>query len=237
MSKRPDYLNLPFSEAVKYFKDKVNIPTEKWEDFQNQQHDFAFTIAGLTRADLLEDARYLVNRGVEKGTSFEEFQNQFRRLIVRKGWNPKPLPAGPEDYRLRIIFETNIRRSYSAGRYQQLNDPDILRSRPYRIWKHGDSPNPRDNHLALDGKVFPANSPFWEIASPSCAFGCKCRVFSLSERDLFRLGKEVEEPPDPNSIAEDGFRGAAGSTPKSERQRILARAKKRLSPKLRQKVR
>ncbi len=104
------------------------------------------------------------------------------------------------------------------------------------MWRHGDSPNPRDNHLGLDGKVFPANHPFWEIAHPSCAYGCKCRAFSLSEKDMQRMGKTISEPPDGNAIAESGFRRAAGTTPQNEQKRIIKQGVKKLSPELRKRV-
>ncbi len=230
--KRPEYLDLPFDEAIKYFRNKIPIPTENWRQFEAEQHDFAFTIAGLTKASLLDDARYLVDRGIAEGASFDEFKKDFRKLIERRGWTPTPLPAGPKDYRLRIIYETNIRRAYSAGRYKQLNDPDILKSRPYRMWSHGDSRNPRETHIALDGKVFDATDKFWEVAHPSCAYGCKCRAYSLSEKDLKRMGKKVEAPPDPYTVAEKGFQRAAGTTPVQERKEILKRGVQNLSPDL-----
>lgn len=230
MAPTPEYLRMPFKQALEYFKSKAVFPTENSKQFMAEHHDMAFTVAGLTRADLLEDTRWLIEQAIEQGNDLEVFKKQFKKLVARKGWEPG-------GHRQRILFETSVRRAHSAGRYQQMNDPELMKRRPHRMWRHGSSPEPRPNHLALDGKVFKADEPFWETAYPMCAYGCKCSALSLSERDLKRMGKKVETPPDPKTIAEPGFQRAAGSAPKTERKQILRDGLSRLSPELQAKVR
>ncbi|WP_099066503.1 phage minor head protein [Nostoc linckia] len=155
------WLSQPFKEAIAYFRKKVIIPTQRWDEFTAQNHDFAFTVAGLTKADLLEDVRWLVDKAISEGNDYETFKSQFRRLIGRKGWHPN-------DKRIYTILDTNSRRAYAAGRYEQATNPDMLQRRPYWVWKHRDSVVPRPNHLALDNKAIAANHPFWKVALPSC---------------------------------------------------------------------
>ena len=237
MPRIPEYLRLPPTEAVDYFRQKVPMPTEEWDQFEAEQHDFAYTVAGLTRADLLSAMQWLIGQALSEGNSFETFNNQFDRLVARRGWQPDPLPAGPADWRMRIIFETPLRRAYSAGRFVQMRSPEVIARRKFWQWKHGDSSqDPRPNHLALHNKVFPADSPFWDVAFPSCAYGCKCRAFSLRERQVEAMGLRVETPPDPYTIAEEGFQRAPGTTPQEERQEVLQRGIDRLSPALREQV-
>lgn len=236
MPRIPDYLKLTPQEAVAYFRQKVAIPTERWDQFEAEQHDFAYTIAGLTQADILEDMRWLIGQAISEGNSFETFLKQFDRLVGRKGWQPEPLPAGPADWRMRIVFETPIRRAYGAGRREQQLDPEVIKQRPYLEWIHGDSPQPRPTHLALHHKIFEATDPGLDVAYPPCAFGCKCRMLSRSRRQVERLGLKVERFPDPETIAEPGFRQAPGSTPDQDRQQVLKQGLNRLSPDLRQQV-
>jgi hypothetical protein len=236
MSRIPEYLNLPPREAIEYFRSKVNLPTESWEQLEAEQHDLAYTIAGLTRADLLESMRFLIDQSLSEGNSFETFIEQFDRLVARRGWHPDPLPAGPADWRMRVIFETPVRRALSAGRFSQQRDPDVQRLRPYLQWSHGDSPSPRPNHLALHRQVFRVDDPFWLVAYPMCDYGCKCRAHSLKERNLKEMGLQVGTPPDPLTIAGPGFRRAAGTTPKAEQQAVLNQGIERLSPSLRSQV-
>jgi len=237
MPPTPDYLKLLPKEALEYFRKKLSVPTENWKQFDASQHDFAYTIAGLTRADLLESMRWLIEQAIAEGYSFETFNKQFKRLVRRRGWTPEPLPAGPSDWRMRIIFETPIRRSYGAGRLIQMRDPDVLSKRPYWMWKHGDSPSPRMHHLELHNQVFRADDPFWEMAYPPCGYGCKCRAFSIGDRHLAARGLSVGMPPDPSTVAQKGFRRAPGTTPESERQEVLEQGISRLSPELAEEVR
>ncbi len=62
-------------------------------------------------------------------------------------------------------------------------------SRPYWEYRHGDSAVPRPEHLAWDGLILPADDPWWQTHYPPNGWGCKCKVFALSARDLKRMGK------------------------------------------------
>ncbi len=233
MPRVPDWLKQPFAEALEHQKEKVALPADTVSGLEAEYHDFAFVVSGLTRADLVSDMKWLTEKAIEEGMSFEDFQRQFDRLIGRKGWQPGNTEKA-KSTRLYTILDTNVRRSHAAGRIRQARDPELLNRRPYWMWKWRDSVQPRPNHQALDGKVFLASDRFWDIATPPCAFGCRCSFFALSERDLRRMGKTVEQPPDPNTIAEPGFRRAPGTAPVEERQEILSKGLARQSPEVRQ---
>jgi hypothetical protein len=230
-AKVPAWLSQPFKEAIAYFRKKIVIPTQRWDEFTAQNHDFAFTVSGLTKADLLEDVRWLVDKAISEGNDHETFKNQFKRLIGRKGWQPN-------DKRIYTILDTNSRRAYAAGRYEQATNPEILQSRPYWVWKHRDSVVPRPNHLALDNKAIAANHPFWKVATPACAFGCRCSFFSANERLLNRIGAQIlANPPDPKTIADPSFQRAPGLDPEADRQDVLEQGLARLSPDIAEQMR
>ena len=235
---KPDFLKLPFKEQIEYFRSKVPVTTERWNELTDEEYEYAFTIAGLTKADLLVDAKLLVDRAIADGMSLEDFQKQFKRSIGRRGW----MEEANKPARTRVIYETNLARSYAAGRYQQQTDPEVLDERPYWMWRHR-TPDPamggqpRPEHKALDGKILPADDPFWKVAYPSCAFGCRCGVFSVSEDYMKRKGLSVSRFPDPKTIADPGFRKAPGSGTDVERKQVLQQKMKTLPPELQAKVR
>lgn len=41
-------------------------------------------------------------------------------------------------------------------------------------WTRSRSANPRDQHLAYAGNVWPMDDPFWNTNQPGCVYGCKC---------------------------------------------------------------
>jgi hypothetical protein len=57
-----------------------------------------------------------------------------------------------EAWRTKVIWATNLRSSYAAGRWSQLTDPDLLARRPYWKYVHSESVlHPRPQHLAWNG--------------------------------------------------------------------------------------
>jgi len=189
---------LPFTEAIAYFRKKLNIPTETWQDIWQEEHDIAFVVAGATKADLLDDLRQAVEKAIAEGTTRDEFRKDFDQIVEKHGWSYK----GDRNWRTDVIYGTNLRVAYAAGRYEQMTEPSVVQARPYWMWMHGDSPHPRPLHKALDGKVFPANSEFWNTMYPPSGWGCRCQAVSLSQRDVDRRGGVVEHPPKVGELLE-----------------------------------
>jgi len=185
------YRTLGFAQAIEFLRGKANVPTERWDDMLAEEHDWAFVVAGAAKAQLLADLRAEVERAIggdgEGGEAItrEEFTKNFEQIATNHGWNFK----GGRDWRANTIYGTNLATAYAAGRWEQQHDPDVLASRPYLQWVHSDAPHARPEHLALDGQVFAADDPFWDTMYPPTDWGCGCRVVSLSDRDLARLGK------------------------------------------------
>lgn len=233
----PDWLDLPFTEQLDYFRSKLPLPTEQWNELSDIEQDIAFTLAQVTKADLLVDAKKLVERAIASGMSLDEFKAQFAELMQRQGWTKEF-----NDSRIRTIYDTNLRRSYAAGRYAQMKEPELLETRPYWMWRHRTpDPNfggqPRPEHKALNNKVFPADHSFWKVAFPACAWGCRCTAFAVSEGYIRRKGLKIGNPPNPKNIADPGFRVAPGSVPEQEREQIIEQKLASLPQKLAQKLR
>jgi len=184
--------NLSFDEAIAFFKGKLKIPTLRWDDLWKGMHARGFMVAGATEESLLTDFHNAILKAQTDGMTLAQFRKNFDDIVARHGWVYK----GGRNWRSRVIFDTNIRTAYSAGRYKQMTDPDVLKARPYWEYRHSGSANPRPEHLAWDGLVLPADDPWWDDHYPPNGWGCKCKVFAVSERDLDREGKTVGNAPD-----------------------------------------
>lgn len=183
--------SLPFQEQIDYFKGKTNLPTRAWTDIYAAEHNWAFVVAGTTRRDLLADMRGAVEKAITTGGTLEQFRKDFDKIVSQHGWEYN----GSRGWRSRIIFETNLRQSYNAGREAQMADPELRKRRPYGLYRHGDSANPRPHHLAWDGTVLPLDDPWWSTHSPQNGWGCKCKKFMLSKRDVERQGLKIGPSP------------------------------------------
>ena len=187
------YGSLPFEGAIRFFRQKVRLPTRAWTDIQHGMHARAFVIAGATKDELLADFQGAIDKAIAQGTTLDQFRRQFDGIVVKHGWEYN----GGRNWRSRVIYETNIRTAYMAARYEQMTHPDVLKARPFWEYRHGDSLVPRPMHLAWDRLVLPASSPWWQTHWPPNGWGCKCKVFALNRRDLEKMGKSApdEAPP------------------------------------------
>lgn len=186
---------LPFVEQESFFKNKLNIPTQKWTDLWKDQHAKGFMIAGAYKADLLADFRAAVDKAISQGITLEDFRKDFDSIISRHGWSYK----GGRNWRSEVIYSTNIRTSYAAGRWQQLQDPEVRKFYGYLTYRHGDSRIPRPHHLAWDGITLPADNPWWKTHYVPNGWGCKCKIFAATKEDFERAkaAGKGEAPPSP----------------------------------------
>ena len=132
---------LPFQEQIAFFRQKLNLPTQRWDDIWQSAHDRAFIVAGAQKADLLADLRDAVGGYFERGDTIADFRKNFERIVAERGWTgwTGEGSKGGRAWRTRVIYTTNVASSYAAGRYQQLTDPELLAERPYWRYVHNDS--------------------------------------------------------------------------------------------------
>lgn len=222
----PAWLKQEFREAIRYFNGKINLPRASYRGLSARYHDWAFSVAQMTRADLLDATRWLLERAMTEGTSFDQFARDFERLIGRRGWSAT-------GHRIYTIFDTNIRGAHGAGRFEQMTDPEVLYVAPYWIWRWRDSPNPREEHKKLHNVAIPADHPFWRSLRIPAGYGCRCSAMSVTEDYVRRNGITVMlDPPDPHTIADPGFREpfSTGTAPSFQDRKIIKERMKRYSP-------
>jgi hypothetical protein len=175
--------NKPFQEQVDFFKQKLNLPTERYDDILKAAHDRAFVVAGAAKADLLADLRNAVDNAIANGKSIQWFRKNFADIVRKngwEGWTGSDTAAG-RDWRARVIYQTNLSTSYAAGRWAQLNDPDLLKIMPFWKYVHNDTVrHPRELHLAWSGMVLRHDDPWWHTHFPPNGWGCRCRVTAVS---------------------------------------------------------
>ena len=161
------YGTVPFAEQIEFFRRKRNVLTESWLDLWESEHDTAFMVAGANRDDLVADFARAIEKAAADGATLEEFRRDFDRIVSIYGWDYK----GGRNWRSRVIYETNLRQSYNAGRWKQLQD--LKKVRPWWRYRHSDAvEHPRPEHEAWDGMILHCDDPWWQ--------------FSVSDRALRR---------------------------------------------------
>lgn len=186
-------LKAPWATQLEFFRQKLNLPAETWDAILKEAHDRAVIVAGVTRADLLDDLRQTVERVIAEGKSIGWFRKNFDAIVRQYGWDY----TGSRNWRTRVIYQTNLQTSYHAGRYQQLTDPELLSVKPYWVYHHGHPITPRPEHLSWDGMALPASDPWWKTHYTPNGFGCTCWVSAASESEIERKNyRLLEQAPD-----------------------------------------
>lgn len=175
---------LSFQEQIEFYRRKRNVLTESYMDVWESEHDTAFMVAGANRDDMLADFQQSIQRAIADGATLTEFRQDFDRIVATYGWDY----TGGRNWRSRVIYETNLRQSYNAGRWAQLMK--LSKVRPFWRYNHSDAvQHPRPLHVSWDGLVLRFDDAWWLTHFPANGWGCQCYVDALSQQDLKDLGK------------------------------------------------
>lgn len=183
------YGGVPFQDAIDYFRGKLNIPSRRWDEMLGDIHARAFTVAGATKAELLDDLRKSVDDAIANGISITDFRKQFDEAVAKHGWSYK----GSRGWRTRVIYDNNLASAFAAGKWQQIQE--TRDSRPYLQYVTAGDSRVRPEHAAWDGKVLPVDDPWWDTHYPPNGWNCRCTVRTLSQGQMEREGLTASEAP------------------------------------------
>lgn len=189
-----------YKEAVKYWRTRQPRREQDLEKLTDENADLAFTLAGVTQLDLVTQVWEALDRAIENGTSFGDFKKQVSEDLA-DAW------GGEEPYRVENIFRTNVQTAYNAGRWEQMQDPEVQELRPYNRFVAV-----LDNRTTvlicrpLADTVLPADDPWWKSHWPPLHFACRSTVLPLTTDQGAEIGFTKKTPP---TQAAPGF----GATP------------------------
>ncbi len=189
---------LPFQEQIYFFRQKINLPTERYDDITGAAHDRMFVVAGAKTADLVDDLRKTIDQSIAEGKSLGWYRKNWEAITAKHGWTDY---TGHEsqarrDWRTRVTYQTNMSVSYAAGRWEQLHDPDLVMMMPYLTYVHHDNRHPRPIHVSWNGFTAPRDHDFWKThAVPNDHF-CHCSLEAADEADYAKAkASGKHEPP------------------------------------------
>ncbi len=89
-----DFSKLPFDEAIEFFRQKVNLPTEKWTDIMDGMHSRGFVVAGAMKDELLSDLKIAIDKAIAEGTTINDFRKSFDDTVKKMDGAIKEGEAG-----------------------------------------------------------------------------------------------------------------------------------------------
>lgn len=194
---------LPPREAIDHFRSKGFRTGFAWQDVWQTEHAKAFTVAKAMQLDVLEDIRGAVDQALAEGTTLDTFIKDLEPKLKAKGWWGKERMVDPltgkervvqlgSPRRLETIFNVNLRTSYAAGRWDQIQRTKRLR--PFLRYVAVQDRRTRPEHAEWHGTILPVDHEWWLSHYPPNGWNCRCTVRQLSARDAERLGGVSEAP-------------------------------------------
>lgn len=183
------------AEVYDYLKSKGLKLTFNYDELLKEAHDKAFTVAKITRADLLNDIHESLIKAMKSGENFKTWKENIIPTLQKKGWFGEKEIVNPttgevkkvviDSRRLKTIYSTNMRVTYQKYRYKQMMELPLS---TYWMYRSALLETTRDSHRKLHGTVLPRDNVFWNTNYPPNDWNCKCTVTAHSKRDLERRG-------------------------------------------------
>jgi len=186
--------------AVRFLESKGYAITWDWHEMLDEARARAFTVAKVTRIDMLQDIRAALGKSLKDGLTLRDFQKSLTPLLQAKGWWGKQIivdSAGNAEVvqlgsprRLKTIYQTNLQSAYMAGRYQAMKAS--ADSHPYWQYVSVLDGKTRPSHRAMNGRIFRHDDGLWNTSFPPNGFNCRCRARPMSEFSVAREGRAPE---------------------------------------------
>ncbi len=216
--------------AIDYLNNKGYQLSFNYDELAPIAHHNSFTVAKVTRLDLLHDIFNSIDDAAKNGKGFEQWQDELKPTLKRKGWWGKQEITDPKtgevkevyigSRRLRTIYQTNMRVAYNVQRNQSQRQ---LTTSVYWRYRSMMLPTTRAEHAQIHGTVLHRDDPFWSTNYPPNGWGCQCKVQAYSQKQLDKRGIKVSEHA-PESIADKDWRYDIGAGSRLARLNKMALA-------------
>ncbi len=181
-----DQGRMTYEKALEYFESKLALKPSEFFKLRAKYKALAFTVSRYSSATVLKQFQDTLGSAIKDGTTMEQFRSDMNGWLAERGYQ------GMTPYQAENVFRTNVQTAYSVGSYEEMTKPAVMKARPYWMYDAVDDNQTRKTHRAMDGRVYPANSPVWEIWYPPNGYKCRCSVVSLTEAQVKSMGLKVE---------------------------------------------
>ena len=173
-------MGLPPERAIEYFRSRGQRVSADWRQTADAVRAGAFSVAGVTRADVLQDIRESMDRAIAEGITYSDWRRALDPKLAAKGWlgsNVTNMETGEitrrrglKPWHLETIFRTNARAAYMAGRRKEMLEN--AERRPYWRYSAVLDRRTRPRHRSLNGRIFRYDDAAWQVLFPPNGYNC-----------------------------------------------------------------
>lgn len=174
-----------FKEAVRFLKKKTPLTASEYKTLDDECRAKAFTVSGYTSLEVLQKFLDELTDACGNGKTKKDFMESMNDFLERNGYE------GLNPFNADVIFRTNMQTAYNAGHYKSMTNPATKKLRPFWEYVTAGDGEVRESHARMNGKIYAADDPIWNIWYPPNGYRCRCSVVSLTKSQVERSGKTV----------------------------------------------
>jgi len=125
-----DFERLPFETAIEYFRQRLLLDPDAFEQLDAVARSRAWRVAGVYDIAFLAQIRGALAASMEAGETLHDFRRRLPEMAETWGW------VGENPHHADIVHYQNFAMSHAAGRYGEYVDADV---RYFQIAARGDS--------------------------------------------------------------------------------------------------
>lgn len=177
---------LPPEEAIEFFKSKIIMPAKEFYALEGWARSRAFTVAHVTKAEVLSDIHTAITDAIDQGTTLKDFRSALQDIAEQRGW------AGTSPWHEENVFRTNIQTAYAKGRWDQW---ETVEDEFYGMYSSIDDDRRCDVCEAIAekmaGKVYPMSHPIWNIYYVPQHYQCRDTIVLIHKNQIKTMGLEI----------------------------------------------
>lgn len=191
---KKEILRLKDNEEPELFKiNYTGTDKELLEYFKTE----AFEIAAVSSEELEEKLKKLAVDIIEGNHPLAKGEKDIKELWIAEAQNLigeyVPVADMPPPSYLNTNLQTAMNSAYHGSRFNRLQDPSIKGLYPAYQYKTRKDAKVREEHRALDDKIFYADDEIWKSILPPNGWNCRCYYDPLSQ-DEVNIDSNVVEP-------------------------------------------
>lgn len=176
----------PHTAASEFLRAKPAISRAVFDGLLPELRGRTFLITGIEDLNIVQRLRDRI-ADLPAGAAWDEIKGEVAEGV--SAWIDEDQAPG----RAELLLRTHGYQAYSAAQKEVVDrQRDIF---PYLMYQTAQDDHVRDSHSALDGKILPADSPFWQTHYPPWDFGCRCTVVPLMQEDVEEIREEDTSKP------------------------------------------
>jgi len=163
---------LPPEDAIEWFSGLLPMTREEYDYLLRQARQTAFTVADIQSRDTISKVQDSLTKTLSEGGTFAQWKAGIRDVFESAGVGDK------SEFRMQTVFQTNIHNALVEGRDRMM--ANLAQEGVLKLgrWQSVGDSRVRDEHAALDGRVFAWDDSIWSKLKD---YNCRCMKIPVVE--------------------------------------------------------